>query len=128
MRRLTAFFAIGAVVALALIGSAGAVPGNGKNAFFIFNDCDSGVGEIVLVNQASLTGAFATAHIVGSNRPAPLVSLDYEIFIGEDLIDSGSIRHEHPQQGQPLISCTGSFTLDELRFEVDVTAFLPAGS
>lgn len=127
MRKTLAVLVLGSAIALTLTGTAPATPGNGKNAVFIFNDCDGGVGEITLVSQASPAGRFATAHVVGSNRPAPLVSLDYEIYDGGVVIDSGGYAHPHPQQGQPLVTCNGSFTVDGLTFVITVTGFFPAG-
>jgi hypothetical protein len=128
MRRKLTLLGIGAVLALALVGAASATPGNGKNTVFIFNDCDNGVGEITLVSQASLAGLFATAHVVGSNHPAPLVSLAYEVYVGATLIDSGAYAHANPQRGQPLVTCDGSFDVDGLTFVIRVVGFFPAGS
>ena len=62
--------------ALAVSGSAIAAPGNGTNTVYVFNDCDSGVGQVALVSQASAAGRFATAHLVASNRPAPRQASD----------------------------------------------------
>ena len=128
MRRTLALIGIGAALALASVGAASATPGNGTNAIFIFNDCDSGVGQITLINQGSLAAKFATAHVVGSNRPAPLVSLNYEIYDGTVLIDSGGYAHAHPQQGRSIVTCNGSFDVGGLTFLITVTAFFPAGS
>lgn len=128
MFRRVAPIAAAIALVLAVTGPAAAVPGNGTNAVFIFNDCDHGVGQITLVSEASANGLFATAHVVGSNRPAPLISLAYDLFIGDELIESGGFEHKNPQQGQPIVSCIGSFTIGDLRFEIAVTGFFPAGS
>jgi hypothetical protein len=127
MRRALALIGIAATVALSLAVTAGAAPGNGTNAVLIFNNCDHGVGQVTLVSQASAAGRFATAHVVGTNRPAPLISLQYDLFAGDELIESGGFEHSHPQQGQPVVTCSGSFTIDGLRFEIQVTGFFPAG-
>jgi hypothetical protein len=122
---------IGALLALslALSASATATPGNGKNTVYIFNDCDGGVGEITLVSQASASGLFATAHLLASNRPAPLISLDYEVVLdGVGTVDSGSYSHPHPQQGQPIVSCTGHFDIPDGVVYIEVTGFFPAGT
>ncbi len=128
MRRTLVLLLLVVATGLSVAATASAAPGNGKNAVLIFNDCDSGVGQITLVSQASLNGLYATAHVVGTNRPAPLVSLNYELYDGAVLIDSGGYAHPHPQQGHPLVTCNGSFTIDGLRFEITVTAFFPAGA
>ena len=95
MRRQLALIGIAAALTFSLCGTAAAVPGNGANGLLIFNDCDSGVGEITLVNQGSLNGLFATAHVVGTNRPVPLISLEYDLYIGGELIESGGYAHRH---------------------------------
>jgi hypothetical protein len=135
MHRSIRMAAAAAVAALAFAGSAAATPGNGKNTVLIFNEC--GGTSITLVSQASSAGAFATAHVVGSNAPAPLVSLAYvataEIDGDTVVLDSGSYEHAHPQQGQPLVSCTGSFAITdpasglEITFHITVTGFFPRG-
>lgn len=114
--------------ALAISGSAIATPGNGKNTLYIFNDCDSGVGEITLVSQASGAGRFATAHLVENNRPAPLVSLAYDVVLdGIGIVESGSFSHAHPQQGQPIVRCNGHFEVPGGVVDIVVTGFFPAG-
>jgi hypothetical protein len=125
-----AILAIAASLAAAscLAAGASAGPGNGKNAVFIFNDCSGGVGEVTLVSQASPSGLFATAHVVASNRPAPLISLDYELYIGGELIETGGYAHAHPQNGQPIVSCSGTFATGALVFVIEVTGFFPAGA
>jgi len=128
MRRTLTLIAVATALTLSLAGPVAAAPGNGKNTVFILNNCDSGIGEITLVSQASLNGRFATAHVVGSNRPAPLISLDYKVSLGADLLESGGYAHKHPQQGQPVVTCVGSFAVEGLTFEITVTAFFPAGS
>jgi hypothetical protein len=123
-------------VALAFAATAGAVPGKGKNALLIFNDC--GGTTITLVSQASPNAAFATAHVVGSNAPAPLVSLAYvataEIDGETVVLDSGAYGHAHPQRGKPLVTCTGTFAVTdpgsglEITFHITVTGFFPRGT
>jgi hypothetical protein len=127
MHRLMVLLSI-AAVALAVAGTGQGVPGSGKNAVFIFNNCDHGIGQITLVSQASPNGLFATAHVVGSNRPAPLISLDYEVYSGTQLLESGGYAHAHPQQGQPIVTCNGTFSIGDLTFVIRVTGFFPAGS
>ena len=116
-----------AAVTLATATAASAVPGNGQNALLIFNDCDSGVGEVTLMSQASAAGRFATAHVVGTNRPAPLISLRYEAYSGTELVDEGGFAHANTQKGQPVVHCTGTFMIGDLRFEIEVAGFFPAG-
>ncbi len=116
------------VCALVIASSAVATPGNGQNTVYIFNDCDSGVGEVTLVGQASDSGLFATAHLLGSNRPAPLISLTYEVVLdGIGVVDSGSYSHAHQQQGQPIVNCTGYFDIPGGTIEIEVSGFFPAG-
>ena len=49
------------------------------------------------------------------------------------MVDSGSFGHAHPQQGQPLVDCTGSFELidpatgEVVMFELESSGFFPAG-
>jgi hypothetical protein len=117
-----------AALALAVPTTGSAVPGSGTNAIPISLTCDSGVGELTLISEASLAGLFATAHIVGSNRPAPLISLDFEVFSNGELVDSGSFGHEHPQQGQPIVTCRGSFMIGDLTVVFTSTGFFPAGT
>ena len=114
--------------ALAISGSAIATPGNGTNTVYVFNDCDSGVAEITLVSQASDAGRFATAHLVASNRPAPLVSLAYDVVLdGIGVVESGSFSHAQPQKGQPIVRCTGHFDIPGGVVRIVVTGFFPAG-
>jgi hypothetical protein len=113
--------------ALVIASSAVATPGNGQNTVYIFNDCDSGVGEITLVSQASDRGRFATAHLLASNRPAPLISLAYEVVLDGVVVDSGSFSHGHPQKGQPIVNCTGHFEIPGGRIDIVVSGFFPAG-
>jgi hypothetical protein len=128
MRRRTALAGVVAAVALGVAATASASPGNGTNALLIFNDC--GGTSVTLVSQGK--GAFATAHVVASNAPAPLVSLAYVATAEVDgqtvVVDSGEFAHAHPQQGQPLISCTGEFTVGDLTFHIEVTGFFPHGT
>lgn len=115
-------------MALAVSAPATATPGNGVNTVYIFNDCDHGVGEVTLVSQASAKGLFATAHVLESNRPAPLISLAYELMLdGIGTVDTGSFAHAHPQQGQPIVACTGSFEVPGGVIYIEVTGFFPAG-
>ena len=130
-RRLATVLGLVALV-LAFPGIAAAVPGSGQNALFVSLECDDG-SELTLISQAHLNGRFATAHIVGSNRPVPLVSLAFVVSIGGVVVDSGSYGHAHPQQGQPMVNCTGSFELVDpatgelVLFDVESSGFFPAG-
>ena len=132
MRRRLASLLTVTALALAFPGTVAAVPGSGQNALIVSLECEDG-SELTLISQAHLNGRFATAHIVGSNRPVPLVSLSYVVSIGGVVVDSGSYRHEHPQQGQALVDCTGSFELvdpatgEVVRFDIESTGFFPAG-
>ncbi len=124
-----------AILTLAMPATVQAAPGNGTNAVLVFNDC--GGTAITLVSQASPRAAFATAHVVGSNRPAPLTSLSYvvtAVIDGETVVlDSGGYAHPHVQQGQPVVSCSGYFTTTDpesgllLTITIQVTGFFPAG-
>jgi hypothetical protein len=115
-------------LALVIASSAVATPGNGRNTVYIFNDCDSGVGKVTLVGQASDRGLFATAHLLASNRPAPLISLAYKVVLDDiGVVDSGSYSHSHPQQGQLIVNCTGYFDIPDGRIEIEVSGFFPAG-
>jgi hypothetical protein len=117
---------------LAFPGIVAAVPGSGQNALLVSLECDDG-SELTLISQAHLNGLFATAHIVGSNRPVPLVSLSFVVSVGGVVVDSGSFGHAHPEQGQPLVDCTGSFELTDpatgelVTFDIESTGFFPAG-
>ena len=114
--------------ALVIANTAIATPGNGQNTVYIFNDCDSGAGDVTLVSQASERGRFATAHLVAGNRPAPLISLAYEVVLdGVGVVDSGSFSHPHAQKGQPIVNCTGHFDIPDGRIDIVVSGFFPAG-
>jgi hypothetical protein len=57
-----------------------------------------------------------------------LISLDYELYSEGVLIETGGFAHEHPQKGQPIVRCHGTFAIDDLVFVIEVTGFFPAGS
>ena len=132
MRRAPATVLSLIALVLAFPGIVAAVPGSGQNALIVSLECEDG-SDLSLVSQAHLNGRFATAHIVGSNRPVPLVSLSFVVSVGGVVVDSGSFGHAHPQQGQPLVDCTGSFELIDpatgelVMFDIESTGFFPAG-
>jgi hypothetical protein len=132
MRRFVAVLLTLLALTLALPATVAAVPGSGQNAIVVTLECDDG-SELSLISQASLNGRFATAHIIGSNRPVPLVSLSFVVSIDGVVVDSGSFEHAQPQQGQPLVSCTGFFEFTDpatgalLRVDLESTGFFPAG-
>ena len=132
MRRAPATVLSLIALVLAFPGIVAAVPGSGQNALIVSLECEDG-SDLSLVSQAHLNGRFATAHIVGSNRPVPLVSLSFVVSVGGVVVDSGSFGHAHPQQGQPLVDCTGSFELVDpatgelVMFDIESTGFFPAG-
>ncbi|MBA2632235.1 MAG: hypothetical protein H0U86_04440 [Chloroflexi bacterium] len=109
-----------------------AVPGSGQNAIVVTLECDDG-NELSLISQAHLNGRFAAAHIIGSNRPVTLVSLSFVVSIEGVVVDRGSFEHAHPQQGQPIVSCTGFFEFTDpatgalLRVDLESTGSFPAG-
>ena len=132
MRRRLASVLTLMALALAFPGIVAAVPGGGQNALIVSLECEDG-SELSLISQAHLNGRFATAHIIGSNRPVPLVSLSYVVSIGGVVVDNGSFGHAHPQQGQALVDCAGSFELVDpatgglVMFDIESTGFFPAG-
>ena len=92
MRRALATVLTLVALVLAFPSIVAAVPGSGQNALFVSLECEDG-SELTLISQAHLNGRFATAHIVGSNRPVPLVSLSCVVSIGGVMVDSGSFGH-----------------------------------
>ena len=132
MQRLVAVLLTIMALTLAFPALVAAVPGSGQNALTVSLECEDG-SNLTLISQAHLNGRFATAHIVGSNRPVPLISLSFVVSIGGVVVDSGSYGHANPEQGQPPISCTGFFELTDpatgelVRFDIEVTGFFPAG-
>lgn len=132
MRRFLATVLSLMALILAFPGIVAAVPGSGQNALLVSLECEDG-SELTLISQAHLNGLFASAHIVGSNRPVPLVSLSFVVSVGGEVVDSGSFGHAHPQQGQAMVDCTGSFELvdpvtgEPVTFDIESTGFFPAG-